>query len=196
MSFAVHTSDEKETFKSIAKAVLCRLGKVVLDLHQFSSVEEPEYKPAASSIVRSQTHNLSTQWLRLGKKGVTWHGYPDARVRIYNTDVPVLAHELGNKSPGDSIVVEAKVMEKSLNLVQLVATTVLAAFVEKNVHDELPPIIPTILITPESAKVCIYDVENDYLLISEWFTWTERVGDVHAFNKTGMLLFWMILNHR
>ena len=51
MSFAAHTSDEKETFKSIAKSVLCRLGKVVLDLHQFSSVEEQEYKPAASSIV-------------------------------------------------------------------------------------------------------------------------------------------------
>ena len=61
---------------------------------------------------------------------------------------------------------------------QLVAMTVVAAFVEKNVHPNLLPIIPSILITPNRARICIYDVTNDLLLISEWFTWVEEVNDI------------------
>ena len=105
ISFAVHNSNKKETFKLIAKSVLCRLGEVVLDLHQFSSVEEEEYMPVATSTVGSQTHNLSSKWL-LGKKGLTWHGYLDARVRVYNNAIPLLAHELGNKSPREQLLLK------------------------------------------------------------------------------------------
>ena len=42
LSFAAHNTYESNTFKEIARHVLCRLGEVVLDLHQFSSVEEKE----------------------------------------------------------------------------------------------------------------------------------------------------------
>ena len=111
-----------------------------------------------------------------------------------NSDVPFIARESHHEqSPGDSIV-ETKL--KGVNLMQLVAMTVVAAFVEKNVHPNLLPIIPSILITPNCARICIYDVTNDLLLISEWFTWVEEVNDRYVFNKSGMLFLWMALNHR
>ena len=113
-----------------------------------------------------------------------------------NSDVPFIAQESHHEqSLGDSIVVETK-LEKGVNLMQLVAMTVVAAFVEKNVHPNLLSIIPSILITPNRARICIYDVTNDLLLISEWFTWVEEVNDRYVFNKSRILFLWMALNHR
>ena len=186
LSFAAHNTYESNTFKEIARHVLCRLGEVVLDLHQFSSVEEKE--ASFSGRLKKYVSNLKSAWLGIGKKGLTWYGYPDARVRVCNSDVPFIARESHHEqSPGDSIV-ETK-LEKGVNLMQLVAMTVVAAFVEKNVHPNLLPIIPSILITPNCARICIYDVTNDLLLISEWFTWVEEVNDRYVFNKSGMLFY-------
>ena len=84
---------------------------------------------------------------------------------------------------------------------QLVTTTVVASFVEKNLHRDLMDVIPTLMIGPTSAIICIYDVTQDYLLISEKFEWLETGedgddDDKYVFNKPGFVLLWMALNHR
>ena len=60
--------------------------------------------------MKKYVSNLKSAWLGI------WYGYPDARVRVCNSDVPFIAQESHHEqSPGDSIVVETK-LEKGVNL--------------------------------------------------------------------------------
>ena len=199
LSFATHTSNEKETFKLIAKSVLQKLGDVVLDKHQFgTSDDDPPYEESASSS-RRKTESLKSEWLGIGTTR-TWHGYPNARFRIGSNDTSLLAHHDdlvdADESPGDSVAIEAKVQITEDKLMQLVPTAVIAAFIEKNLHPELCPMTPTILLTPTRAMICIYVVSRDFLLITEPFNWIRKDQEKCVFDKIGFLLLWMALNHR
>lgn len=97
-------------------------------------------------------------------------------------------------TPGDSVTIEAKLKINEDVLMQL---TVLSAFVEKNLHEDLCPMVPTVLMAPTTASICIYDVRQDYLIISETFQWLEKDSqNGYTFDKPGFLLLWMALYHR
>lgn len=66
---------------------------------------------------------------------------------------------------GNSTLIEAKCNLDDQKLMQLVTTTVVASFVEKNLHRDLMDVIPTLMIGPTSAIICIYDVKQDYVLM-------------------------------
>ena len=86
LSFATHASNEKETFKLIAKSVLLKLGDMVLDKHQFGAIDEDasyeeKSESASSSRRKTESESLKSDWLGIGTNR-TWHSYPDARFRI------------------------------------------------------------------------------------------------------------------
>ena len=192
-SFATHKMNEKETFKLISESILQKLGEVVLDKHQFGAIGEDEYKPPSLQSASSSrsASKITSDWLGVGTF-TTWHGYPDGRFRINDTsDVLLLLHDDSEEegSPGNTIAIEAKLNINADKLMQLVPTSVVVAFVENN-------LIPTIMISPTRAVICIYDVQKDFLLLSDTFQWLEKVGDTYTFDKAGFVLLWMTLNHR
>lgn len=194
-SFATYNYNENEMFKLLAKGVLQKLGTVILDKHQFSNPNEDKmYCPSKSKPKPPSDIAFDMDWLGIGNPS-TWHGYPDARFRIKNNDTLMLAHnDLEEGTPGNSLLLEAKNDER---LMQLVATTVVASFTEKNLHKDLDDIIPTVMIMPTSAIICVYDVTQDYLMISDKFEWLAKdEDDNYIFNKPGFILLWMALNHR
>ena len=79
---------------------------------------------------------------------------------------------------------------------QLIATSVVSAFTETNVHKDLASFIPTLLITPTCGIISIYDVENDFLLISDPFVWVEKTVDGLKLDKEGCLILWLVVNYR
>ena len=192
-------------FKLIAKSVLTKLGEVALDKHQFGSTnEDAPYiygeKSESASSNSTELGSLKSDWLGIGTAR-TWHGYPDARFRIANNDTTLLTHhddlvEADDDTPGDSVTIEATLQISSDILMQLVPTSVLVGFIERNLHRDLSPMVPTILITPTRALICIYVVSRDFLLLSEPFYWIRKGDEQCGFNKTGFLLLWLALNHR
>ena len=136
----------------------------------------------------------------------TWHGTPDARVR--GTDV-VLLRASEDKSVVEDVVseddvseeegsdgatteVEGKVLATEANLVQAIATCVVASFTAKSRHPEKQALVPTILIDETQFRVCLYDCEKDILLISTSKTLHSKGG----LSRSGMALLWLVINHR
>ena len=66
---------------------------------------------------------------------------------------------------------------------QLVATCVVNSFTEANLN----PGIPTILFNRSNYRICLYNCENDVLLLSEPKNLTTR----GCFSRTGVLLLWL-----
>lgn len=151
---------------------------MVLNKHQFGATAEDEYKPYAflQSASSSSVKNIKSDWLGVGTEK-TWHGYTNAQFRIDGSnDVTLLSHDDNSEgSPRNSIAIEAKLQISANKLMQLVPTSVVEAFVEMNLHSDLSPVIPTILIVPIKALICMYDVQQDFL--SDMFQWIDKVGD-------------------
>ena len=64
-SFATHTTNEKETFKLIAKSVLLKLGGVVVDKHQFGTLMKMLHMSRnqnKSNQIRSKSNQKSEQF--------------------------------------------------------------------------------------------------------------------------------------
>ena len=49
---------------------------------------------------------------------------------------------------------------------QAIATCVVASFMAKGRHPEQRALVPTLLIDDKQFRVCLYDADNDVLLIS------------------------------
>ena len=63
-------------------------------------------------------------------------------------------------------------------------TAVVVAFTEKNIHQDLNAMIPNIMITPTRVVICIYNVQKDFLFLSDTFQWVEKTDeDAYELNK-------------
>lgn len=136
----------------------------------------------------------------------TWRGAPDVRLRgcsvpadstSVGSEVPVMygrssVPKDSDESRGTSTVCEAKLQIKKHHKAQLLKMCVVAAFIEHNLHRSLSPMIPAIIIDTCQARVALYCVENDVLMISEKFHW--RKGS--NFNVKGLSVLWAMINHR
>jgi len=75
---------------------------------------------------------------------------------------------------------------------QLIAAAIAASFTEINLHPDLNPLIPVIIICIPQAKICLYDCKNDLLIMSETFNWI-KFGRLE---RIYMLLVWITIHHR
>ena len=156
---------------------------VVLSNDDYSALlkEDPSYVPPNEGPPYEELPPAApcTQ-LSLGLTGMgeiknTWYGTPYARVRTYqSTEIVVVRGGSSNVSPvhslGDSVVFEAKRELEFINRHQLIATTIILSFVERNLHHNSNPMVPVILITILTLMVCLYDCTKDLLLISDELT--------------------------
>ena len=132
----------------------------------------------------------------------TWHGYPDARVRAFNSDTNLLkvsSVDQAENSPvstiGDSCVLEAKIGIEQFNVNQLIATSVICSFIECNLHPHLNPLTPVIMLGVPEGQICLYDSESDVLLLSDVFNWITN-EDSPVIINAGLILIWMTIYHR
>ena len=95
-------------------------------------------------------------------------------------------------SDGKTTTIEAKRSSKVVHLSQVVATCVVAAFVEKNVHPTKSAMVPTILIDEHCCRVCLYDCNKDILLISG----RKSLSTNGHLSQSAMVFLWAVLNHR
>jgi len=74
---------------------------------------------------------------------------------------------------------------------------VVVAFTEYNNHQQMASIIPTFLITPTRSITCLYDVEEDVLLLSNEFEWVKKDNDSsYKLVDSGLMLLWIVVNYR
>ena len=150
------------------------------------------------------TKNVSIAPLGMGAP-ITWRGAPDACLRGFralddgtsqDNEVPVMYGRSGvldmEESNSTNTVCEAKLQIKKYHKPQLVKMCVVAAFVERNLHSALNPMIPSIIIDTCQAQVALYCAESDVLMISEEFNW--RRGP--KFDIGGISLLWTMINYR
>ena len=140
----------------------------------------------------------------LGVGGVnTWHG--STEVRVNGCPAIVTLEDLGDcyeensdgetddvDFPEQSVSFEGKIRVSNRHIGQLVATCVVNSFTEANVNPGLNPVIPTILFNRSSYRICLYNCNNDVLLLSEPKNLTTSGG----LSRTGALLLWLTVNHR
>ena len=197
------SATEARTFVEIAKHLLCKLSeKVVLSSDDYSALlkEDPSYVPPYEELPSAAPcTQLSLGLTGMGEIKNTWHGTPDARVRAYqNTEIAVVRGRSSNVSPvrslGDSVVFEAKREPMSINRHQLIATTVVSSFIERNLHRNSNPMVPVILITIPTVTVCLYDCTRDLLLISDELKWINVEDD--TFNTANLFVIWLFIHHR
>lgn len=185
---------EKDTFFAIANNILSKLGNNVTLSHEtFQSMVKEDHQPS----------NVFVGKLGMGTP-FTWHGYPDARVRAHSGDTNLITMEKKDNpddSPtstlGDSCLVEGKIGGQQFNINQLIATTVVSSFIEHNLHGDVNPLTPVIMIGAPKAQICLYDCQQDVLLLSEKFEWVvDTDEDCPAIISAGLLLIWMTIHHR
>ena len=133
----------------------------------------------------------------LGVGGVhTWHGSTEVRVKGCPAIVTLEGLGGGYEENSDGETDDADLPEQSVScegtIGQLVATCVVTSFTEANLNPELDPVVPTILFNRSSYRICLYDCQNDVLLLSEPKNLTTRGG----LSRTGALLLWLTVNHR
>ena len=140
----------------------------------------------------------------LGVGGVhTWHGSTEVRVKGCPAIVTLEGlgecyeeNSDGETDDGDfpeqSVSFEGKIRVSNRHIGQLVATCVVNSFTEANVNPGLNPVIPTILFNRSSYRICLYNCNNDVLLLSEPKNLTTSGG----LSRTGALLLWLTVNHR
>ena len=103
LSFASSKANEKSTFKKIVDNVLSKLGNVVMSKQSYGAVNEDDDQSSSG-----RSTNVYSDWLGLGTPQ-TWHGYPDARIRIGSNDTTVISSTDDDPtSPGNSLPIEAK----------------------------------------------------------------------------------------
>ena len=149
----------------------------------------------------------------------TWHGGPDLRVSgcevvninenleqdVFNSesDDEILPSSQSasctdrsyrSPSPGTTVNVEGKIqINLRGHLSQLVPTCVVSSFTKSKKHPHLNPLVPTLLVNKTAFRVCMYDCENDVLLLSEPKLFTSPKGGI---SRTALLILWLVINHR
>ena len=96
---------------------------------------------------------------------------------------------------GDSCIMEAK-LSNQFNINQLIAISVVSSFIERNLHKELNSLTPVIMIGAPTAQICLYDCDQDILLISDKFQWVTNNEDHPNIIIEGLLMIWMTIHHR
>lgn len=114
---------------------------------------------------------------------------------FYYSEIHVLANDdCHDESDGDSIIVEAKTSLKFRDLSKLIGMTVVSSFIEHNLHKDLNPMVPGLLINTSMAYICLYDCVNDYLLISDIFKWVDFDND--TLKVPALWVIWFMIHHR
>ena len=110
------------------------------------------------------------------------------------SEVAVVSRVTGDpeESNGTSSVCDAKLQISKHHKAQLVKMCVVLAFIEKNLHCSLSPMVPAILIDTCKARIALYCTENDVLMISDKFHWRKS----NDFNVNGFSVLWAMINHR
>ena len=105
-------------------------------------------------------------------------GYPDSKFREMGTTMHCLRPTVANQyspsssaSEGNHVYIEGKLTPDKINQHQLIATTIVTAFIEHNRHPDLHALIPIIMVSVPKAVICLYDCTKDTLLKSEHFDW-------------------------
>ena len=151
---------------------------------------------------KNNASNMTIASLGMGASD-TWRGAPDARLRglfldnASESEVPVVCgRSRGTGDPeesnGTSSVCDAKLQIHKHHKAQLVKMCVVSAFIEKNLHCSLSPMVPAILIDTCKARIALYCAKNDVLMMSDKFHW--RKGN--DFNVNGFSVLWAMINHR
>ena len=188
------TTAENRGFFSLANNVLQHISsKVILDNNRYKTLLDDEMDNI--SPVERGSSKLTTGSLGMGNpKRETWYGTPDGRIRggvesettaLYGDDSETCG------SDGDSAPMEAKNMGE-INICHLISTAVVNSFTEHNLHN-LNPLVPTILFKRDFIMICLYDCVNDALVISDRIYVLDDNGRPL---RDGILLLWMVINHR
>ena len=77
---------------------------------------------------------------------------------------------------------------------QLVAQTVVFSYTMGNRHPDLNPMVPGIAINAQEYKIVLFDHVNDLLLITRALPY--KKFESSAMDDAGILLLWVVLNHR
>lgn len=87
------------------------------------------------------------------------------------------------------LFLECKKVEPKNDTSKLVATSVLCSFMH---HSENDALIPTILVNKSYIRICMYNANNDILLISTSIPLSNKKG----ISTTAVLLIWLVVHHR
>ena len=134
--------------------------------------------------------------LGFGNDSTTWYGTPDGRIRGHSSssDVAFVCDEneaYDSDSSGSPLTFEVK--RKSKHASQTIGTAVISSFVENNLHPELNPLLPCLLLNCYTVQVYMYDCVKDALLISDKITFRQ---DDDTIQKSALLFIWLFINHR
>ena len=113
----------------------------------------------------------------------TWHGSPDAWVKGCNVLLRSKDGEdredEGSNSDSESDVTTGPVEMKNID--QAAGTCITSLFIECALHPRMNPLVPTILMDPNLVQICLYDCENDILLVSQ----AKNIGNKRGLSRTG-----------
>jgi hypothetical protein len=131
----------------------------------------------------------------------TWHGTPDIRVRAGEVNFLYGGKGEGDagtesesdaESDGMTTPIEGKSVCREAWLPQVVAMTVVASFTEHNLHPNSSAMVPSILISKHTFRVCLYHCEKDILLLSSEVSFSTK----EHLSQSAMALLWAVFNHR
>lgn len=179
------SSLEAPLFLSLAKAILVHLSNQMM------------LNKSYVQLLKKSPHPLfSIANLGMGSFS-TWHGIPDARIRATSGELNLMStNDINYTSDGDSIVVEAKKKMKPQDASQLIALSVISSFTEHNLHQDLNPMVPSLLINSSSMQICLFDCVNDLLLITGKIQLVDFNQLAPVINVPALWLLWFMIHHR
>ena len=75
---------------------------------------------------------------------------------------------------------------------QFSAKAIVSLLIEYNLHPQLNPMIPSILINSQCFVIVLFDAQNDIPLISEEVTWRTQ----NTIKQSGLMLLWAVFHYR
>ena len=91
------------------------------------------------------------------------------------SEVPVVYGRSNVQDPeesnGTTTICDTKLQITKHHKPQLVKMCVVSAFIEHNLHCSLSPMVPAIIIDTCQARIALYCVEKDVLMMSDKFHW-------------------------
>lgn len=162
------------------------LQKILIPLCQEACLEK-KYSACC------QSPNVKVGLLGMGLFN-TLHGQPDCRIRgavLEDLDISLVDNETDDTDSGTLTVDDKKTLAKE-HTSQLIATNVVASFVEKNKHSDCNTLIPSLMVDNERVIICLYDCDKDNLLLSD----TVDLYDNGNLDGSAILFIWLFINHR
>ena len=148
---------------------------------------------------------ISHDYTGLGTRQ-TWYGSPDCYTRGCGSTpsrLPMIyprsyKEQESSDTDGDTMQHDAKLRIKRKHLPQLVSMNVVDSFTAANRHSNLSRAVPSIIISPEEIVISLYNTRSDELFLSEnvVIATYNNVTRNHELMKSGVLLLWLLINHR